>query len=197
MMKISIKHFIGILLLFFACDSLFSTRDPELPVNPQSNWIQPLSADQVLINLQNAISDRNVENYTRCIVNPLYSSRVYRFDADSEVAANHPDVFQSWDRDKEKIVMQQAVSMVPSDSAFYLAFIEEIQEIVVSDSAIIVRKYRLGLHHTESSLPNVYEGHVEFWLAPDKQGEWSIYRWIDNSVTDCPSWSLLKASLGG
>lgn len=195
--KSSFRHLIWLLFLCIACKSLFSTREPEPPVDPRSNWIPPLSADQVFLNLQNAIYDRNVENYIRCLVNPSFSNRNYRFEADPEIAANYSEVFQDWSLEKEETMIQQAFSLVPADSASILTFTENIREVVLSDSAIMVKKYRLELHHLQSTMPSVYEGQVEGWLAPDQRGEWSIYRWIDNGITGLPSWSLLKASLGG
>ncbi len=184
------------ILLLVGCKSIFSTRKPEPPVTSQSSWIPPLNPDQVLINLENAISERNVENYIRCIVNSSFSKRTFRFDPDPRVFADYPELFKNWNRDKEEAVIKQAFSLVPIDSVSFLNFTEEIKEIVASDSAVFVRKYRLEFHHTQSNLPKVYEGQVEYWLAPDQRGEWSIYRWIDNGLAKSSSWSFLKAALG-
>jgi hypothetical protein len=192
---------IGLILIcvcVLACDSLFTTREPEDPKGTQSNWIPPLNPDQVLLNLQNAMFERNVENYIRCLVNPLYSNRVFRFDPDPEIAANYPDVFATWDRSQEETVIQQAFSIVPADSASFLQFTEDVQEIIAADSAVYIREYRLELHHGQSGLDVVYEGYVEFRLIPDDRGEWTIVHWIDNRTGETePPWSLLKASLGG
>jgi len=185
------------ILLLVGCKSIFSTRKPEPPVTSQSSWVPPLNPDQVLINLENAISERNVENYIRCIVNSSFSKRTFRFDPDPRVLADYPELFKNWNRDKEEAVIKQAFSLVPIDSVSFLNFTEEIKEIVASDSAVFVRKYRLEFHHTQSNLPKVYEGQVEYWLAPDQRGEWSIYRWIDNGLAKSSSWSFLKAALGG
>jgi hypothetical protein len=187
----------ALVIVSLACDSLFSTREPEPPENPQSSWVPPLSPDQVLSNLQNAVSERNVENYVRCLINPGLSSRIFVFEPDPEVAANYPDLFQEWNRETERNVMQQLVALVPADSAFYLTYTETVQEIVAPDSAVMIRRYRLGVHHREAGIPQTYEGLAEFWLTPDQQGEWAIYHWIDNSVSQSPSWSGLKASFGG
>ena len=196
-MRNGCRHLIWILVFYVACKSLFSTREPESPVDPRSNWNPPLSADQVFLNLQNAIYDRHVENYIRCLVNPSYSHRNYQFEADAEIHETYSEIFLSWDISKEEAVIQQAFSLVPADSTCVLSFIENVREIVVSDSAIVVKKYKLELHHIQSTLPIIYEGQVEWWLAPDQRGEWSIYHWIDNGISGLPSWSLLKASLGG
>ena len=196
-MKFSHVSISWIFILLVACESLFSTREPEPPKDPRSPWIPPLSPEQVLLNFQNAVYDRNVENYIRCLVNVSFSQRSFTFEPDPEVSANYPEVFQEWEVSKEEGVIQQAFSLVPSDSTSHLQFTEDISEIIAPDSAVIVKKYQLALHHIQSTLPSVYEGHVELWMAPDERGEWSIYRWIDNGITGFPSWSLLKASLGG
>ena len=184
-------------LSILGCKSIFSTRKPEPPITSQSSWIPPLNPGQVLVNLKNAISERNVENYIRCIVNPSFSKKTFHFSPDPKVAADYPELFKNWNRDKEEAVIKQAFSLVPTDSISFLDFTEGIKEIVTSDSAVFVRRYRLELHHTQSNLPRVYEGQAEFWLAPDQRGEWSIYQWIDNGLVKSSSWSFLKAALGG
>ena len=186
-----------IFILLVACDSLFSTREPEPPEDPRSPWIPPLSPEQVLMNLQNAVYDQNVENYIRCLVNASFSQRRYNFEPDPEVATNYPEVFQEWDVSKEEAVIQQAFSLLPSDSTSTLLFTEDIREVIAADSAVMVKRYQLEFHHIQSTLPSVYGGHMELWMAPDQRGEWSIYRWIDNGTAGFPSWSLLKAAFGG
>lgn len=196
-MKVFCKHFCFFLFMILGCKSPFSTREAEPPKTPQSSWTPAHSPYQVLSNMQKAILERNVENYLRCLVDTSYSDKTFSFDPDPEVAANYPGIFVAWNKEKEMTVIQQVFSLVPTDSTSFLKFKEEIREIVASDSAVFARGYRLELHHMQSTLPMVYEGQVELWLVPDQRGEWATYRWIDNSVTGFPSWSLLKASLGG
>jgi hypothetical protein len=191
---------LGILILGFllSCEFPFSMREPEDPKNPHSNWMQPNAPDIVLLNLQNAITDRNSDNFMRCLVDPQYGLRSYYFEPDDKVAADYPGIFLDWNRSQEQTVIQQAFSLVHADSITFLIFPEDIQEIIASDSAVFSKKYHFELHHNQTTLDSVsYEGYVEFWLSPDNRGEWSIYRWIDESLSGKASWSLLKALLGG
>ena len=194
------RHHWPFLCLFIciltACE-IFSTREPEPPEDPRTPWIPPLSPEQVLINLQTAVSGRHVENYVRCFVNSSFSDKRFYFEPDPEVAANYAEIFLDWDLDKEEAVMQQAFALVPADSSSFLLFTEDIREVIASDSTVMVKQYRLELHHIQTGMSNAYEGQMEIWLAPDQRGEWSIYRWIDNGILGDPPWSLLKASLGG
>lgn len=173
-------------------------RDPEEPKDPSSNWIPAYNPEQVILNFQNAIAERNIENYMHCFIDSANSSRVFCFNPDQNVGADHPELFESWSLQKEENIMQQAFSLVPSDSISRLQFTEKIREVITSDSVITVQKYKLEFRHTETSLPRIYQGQVEFWLASDFGGEWAIYHWIDFDVDpDFPSWSYFKVSLGG
>ncbi len=181
---------------FLFCQSPFSIREPEPPATIRSTWIPPYSPEQVFSNFQNAISERNVENYTRCFTDTSKSTRMYRFNPEPEIESTYPTIFLFWSREAEKNVMQQLFSSIPSDSTLFVKFTEEATDIITADSAVFNRLYHLEVHHTESSLPAIYDGHGEFWLAPDATGEWAIYRWIDHRLNENPSWSTLKAALG-
>ena len=185
------------IVLAVSCDSLFSTRDPEPPVNSQSGWKQPLSPEQVLLNMQSAVAERHVENFVRCLVNASFSEETFRFEPDPDVSADHAGVFDGWTVAKEQTVIQQAFSLVPMDSSSLLAFGEEIWQSISADEAVYDALYTLELPHTRSSLSTSFEGRLTFTLSPDQRGEWSIHHWIDNAVGDSPCWSLLKAVLGG
>jgi hypothetical protein len=178
------------------CRNPFSTRTPEPPVT-SAGWTPPLHPEEVLDRLQEAVNGRNADYFIRCFSDPAYTGRLYQFEPDPETAAAHPEIFRSWNRDKEQAVMQQAFYLTPKDSACSLTWTASVREFITPDSAVFVRRYRLALHHGRQNLPPVYEGDAEFWLAEDRSGAWAVYRWIDNSVSGPPSWSFLKASLGG
>ena len=194
------KSIITILLfviLFSGCDNLFSTREAEPPKTQRSTWNPPFSPDIVLDNLKNAILERNVENFVKCLIDTAYSNRTYVFTPNDQVLSSHLDLFLVWNRYSEQLAIQQMFSIVPEDSLAYLQYPSEIRNVVTADSAIFDREYHLEIHHIQPELPTVYEGRMELWIAPDEKGEWAIYRWIDYSATDYASWSFLKASLGG
>jgi hypothetical protein len=155
------------------------------------------SSDIVLINFQNAILERNVENYIRCFSDPSYSDSTFHFDPDLEVAAVYPEIFNSWTLENERVVVQQAFSYIPADSSSYLTLTNDVWQTVVPDHAVLVANYTLELHHTQSNLDRTFNGYLEFHMTPDRRGEWSIYRWIDSAIAGSTSWSRLKAILGG
>lgn len=180
------------------CKNPFSTRKPEFPETAQSSWIPAHSPEQVLINIQNAIAERNVEKYIRCLSDSASKGRDFRFDPDLEVATQFPGMFTRWNLEKEEMVFRQVCALVPKDSVFSLSWEEIRQEFTTSDTAVFVRRYQIEAHYTQDhfSIPNVYKGIAEFRLIENRQGEWVIYRWIDNAVSGFKSWSFLKASFG-
>ena len=183
--------------LFLACQNPFALREPEPPIFSRSSWIPPLSPEKVLVNLQNAVAERDIQNYTRCLADPAYSSRAFVFEPDPETAADRPSVFVQWGVDRERAVMQQAFSSVPSDSTCSLLWTKVVREIVAPDTAVFVRQYRMDIRHGPAPFPSRVEGQAEFRLAADRRGEWMIYRWTDNATAGSVSWSRLKAALGG
>jgi hypothetical protein len=187
--------FCGIIFLS-SCD-LFSLRDPEPPIDTQSSWIPPVSWDLVLVNFQNAILEKNIENFIRCFANPTFSDSTFHFDADPEVAAIHPEIFEAWSLDHERVVLQQMFSYIPEDSASAVIFTDDEWQTEIPDHVVFSGNYTLELHHTHGIWDRFYFGFLEFHMTTDQRGEWSIYRWIDDGIAGSPSWSELKAALGG
>jgi hypothetical protein len=189
--------FLVFLVCFAACRNPFATRKPEDPSLSASNWISPLYPEQVLVNLQTAVAERNTDNFIRCFADPAYSGRSFRFEPDPQTSSNHPGVFDGWGINRETGVMQQAYSLVPKDSTCMLTWTKILREIIASDTAVMVRQYKLELRHKPSILPVVFEGQAEFRLAADRRGEWCVYQWTDNSLGESVCWTELKAALGG
>ncbi|MBN2417058.1 hypothetical protein JXO52_14560 [bacterium] len=191
------RHLIPVLLpLCFACD-LFSTRDPEPPDTAQSNWIVPLTPEQVILNLQNAVYEKNTENYIRCLPDSSWNTADFFFEPDPEVAAEYGGLFQGWSLINEEAVMRQVFSLIPGGNTCYLLFSDEEWELYGSDEAIYSASYHLELDHTQAGVDSVFEGLAVYYLSPDSRGEWSIYRWRDNGISGRTSWSRLKAAFGG
>jgi len=185
-----------LVVLCFACDNPFAIRESEEPKSPSSSWILPDSHSSVLINLRNAIKEKNTDNFMACLIDPDHSNTAYNFVPDPEILAGHPDVFTDWGREREEAAIKQAFFHVPDDSTTSLEFYEDIREIVTADSAVTVKQYRLILQNTAEGLPSVYEGQVEFRFKEDQRGWWNIYYWRDSSISDFQPWTFLKASLG-
>lgn len=187
-----------LVLILVACNNPFSTREAEPPGQKRSNWIPPSSPDIVLINLRNSIADKNVANYLRCLVDTSQSQRRFQFIPDQSVKNKNPGVFDSWGIQEEKSYINQLFSSLPEDSTRSLLFQNLKESPYYPDSTVFTGEYRLILKHIQdpSSYPREVEGRVEFWLAQEKDGDWSIYHWTDMATGEHPCWSDLKAAFG-
>lgn len=192
-----IAIFAALTICCVSCTNPFSTRDPEVPNRGASTWIPPQSADIVLVNLRNAVLQKNVENYLRSLVDSTRSARRFRFEPDQSAAVGNPGVFAYWDVDKERFYLSQLFAVLPDDSLRTLDF-ALLSSNVSADTAEFTETYELEIHHTQQSqgLPVVVRGQATFWLSSDALGNWAVYRWADFGTGDDPTWSDLKAAFG-
>lgn len=188
---------VGVVVLLAACENPFATREPELPNRSASSWIPPQSPDIVLINLRNALLQKNVENYLRSLVDTTRSTRRFRFEPDQSAVVANPGVFDGWDLERERFYLSQLFAVLPDDSVRSLIFTELSSNVSV-DTAEFTRTYELRLHHTQQNqgIPAVVRGQATFWLSSDASGNWAIHRWADFGNDQDPSWSDIKAGFG-
>ncbi|MDZ7369578.1 MAG: hypothetical protein ONB12_00230 [candidate division KSB1 bacterium] len=186
-----------IVLGMAGCDNPFATREPEPPKQTQSNWIQPVSPTYVLINLRNAVSEKNRSNYLRCLSDSSTAKRSFSFIADPAVANVYPALFSRWGKEEEANYLNQLFSYVPKDSTAKLSF-ERLNETVYQDSVVLLQNYELTVHYkcSEPNCPHVFRGQAEFHFIRSEDQIWYITKWIDYSTGDLPTWSLLKARFG-
>lgn len=184
--------------LIVACQNPFATRDPETPKSDQSTWIQPTSPDYVLINLRNAIREKNITNVIRCLADTSLEES-FEFIAEPAVAATYPNLFRHWGILDEQNYLNQLMLYLTPDSTTNLELKSpETRTFEDSDHYIVIQDYELTIHHScdRNDCPRYMEGQAEFRLVRNREDLWMIYRWSDSSINDSPVWSQLKAALG-
>ncbi len=193
-------YIIFILIFFLAlhCENPFATREPEPPSTLQSNWVQPTSPTYVLINLENAIKEKNKSNYLRCFADTSVSSKEYIFVPEPSVMAANPGVFSRWNKEAEANYVNQLYSYLPKDSLITVKFVEEPTGDVPVDSFVTRQKYTLIMHDRcdEENCVQTMVGLAEFRMIRTEDDLWYIYRWDDWAVSDSLTWSDHKARFG-
>lgn len=186
-----------ICLFFWSCENPFATRNPEPPVTNQSQWIQPTSPIYVIINLQNAIAERNIANYLQCLADTSVASKQYSFYPEPAVANANPGLFARWSKQQESNYLQQLNAFLPKDSTASVTF-ERLNETSLQDSVILLQNYKLKVHYKcpAGDCPRDMQGQAEFRLVRSADDFWYIYRWSDFATGDEPTWSELKAKFG-
>ena len=190
-----------ILIIFFglfaaSCQNPFTTREPEPPVSNQSTWIQPTSANYVLVNLTNAINEKNITNYIRCLADTNNSKKSFLYLAEPSIALKNPGLFSQWQKEDELNFLNQMMLYLPKDSTSKL-LLKSLRENSFQDSVILVKEYtlKLGLN-CNNDCPKDLQGQAEFRLSKTDEDLWFIHKWSDFSIGDQSTWSELRSYFG-
>lgn len=194
-MKIRFSYitFLIIFVSFLNSCGLFDTRDVEPPIDPRSNFIPPTSPELVLVNLQFAIAEKNIDNYMKCFVDSTFAGVSYRFFADAPTQIQFP-ILTGWNINNERIYYTNLVSAtsIESSSNLFLSNFTMTQGI---DSAIYDAEYLLAFNHNRNVIPKTSKGKLRFVLVPDSRSLWGIKTWNDFKIEESDTtWSYLKAS---
>ena len=186
-----------LLLLLWECKTPFSTREPEPPKSKQSSWVPPTSPMIVLFNLTNAIAEKNVINYSRCLADTANSSKSFRFIADPSVARANPGLFDHWSNAEEMNYLNQMLSSLSEDSTGRL-ILKTSRENTFQDSVVLLQDYTLKMHLKceNNDCPRDMQGQAEFRLIKSTEDLWSIYLLSDRATGQKKTWSELRAYFG-
>jgi len=178
-----------------ACVNPFTTRTPEQPEENNSTFFSPDRPEDVFLNIQIAITEKNVENYIRSFVDTSRSDRRFTFVPDGAVAATQPGTFLNWDLRDERRYLFQLFQEIPSDSVQSLRFEESGAPVILASTATFTQEYTLIVRHTRqrNNVAALYRGQAIFQLERNDAGDWAIYKWEDFGNGRDPSWSELKA----
>ena len=195
----ALKLLFSIVLILSACKSPFSTREPEDPNAKQSTWIQPTAPEYVLVNLRNALSEKNSTNYLRCLADTSSSGQQFRYTADPAVANTHPSLFENWNKLSETNFINQLFLFLPPDSTVQLTLTPSQSTGIGDNNRItLVQTYQLAVKHScsETECPRRMSGQCELILFRNNESLWSIVEWTDQSTGESPTWSQLRAYFG-
>jgi len=166
-------------LILSSC-GLFETRDPEEPVG-KVNWNHyPITPLQTLDNLKYAYDyNENVDRYGSI----LSSDFEFHFDSQDVQDYNLP-VY--WGKDMET----EMRSLIDKNMDLELQIIEEKDDIIQSDNAVLYRDYELLL--TRENETSVFSGSMTLYIRRDSDGFWRIYQWEDFRTDNDTTWGRLK-----
>lgn len=172
--------------------SLFEPRDPEDPSRSSSNFVPPTRPEIVITNLQNAVAEKNADNYVACFADPARSNHSFRFTPTAEATAQYPGIMSDWSITDEMEYFRALVARSDPGRFSNLILVEQ-SRIVTADSVMYNFDYELTFEHNDPGFPTTVSGNLQFSLAPDNSSFWSIYQWSDfavggNEVT----WSMMK-----
>ena len=169
---------------------LFEPREPEPPTQSSGNFVPPTLPEIVISNLQNAIAEKNLENYMSCFADPTRSSHVFSFNP----AASFTTLRSPWAYSDERNHFQELITQgLPA--GFSSLILRLKFSSISSDSVIYSYDYTFTFEtKPENTFPSTASGNLQFTLGLESNNWWVIYYWKDNDDPNTPgiTWSAFK-----
>jgi hypothetical protein len=182
-----------LLLVILGCSDPFSSRESEPPIGDNGTFIQPVTPQIVIFNLENAYTENIVTNYMMC----LDSNFFFKYDF---VILPIDEQDSGWYYTEELRLIESSFNSHLADSAsiFRLSLnpLIDQQDQAFDTSAILYRSYTLiHINNISDSTADTteYLGTSIFTMIENQQGLWSIIHWEDqHQNTNIPSWADYK-----
>ncbi len=169
---------------------LFTTRDPEVPDTPRSNF-QVASTPEILINnLIDAFQDKNAENYMYCFVDSSFSEKKFSFQPSASAGSQYT-FLKNWNLTDEKQYFINLTNSISGSSSIVLSLTDE-EKSLFGDSLTYFATYGLNIPTSNDQLPKYYQGKLSFTIIRDSRSQWVISSWQDIQSGTNFSWSDLK-----
>ena len=169
-----------------ACD-LFSTREPELPLQDTGTFLQPDTPDQVIENIRNAVAELNAQNYRRSFADGFV------FVPTASAEARDPSIWSGWSVQDEESYFRAAAQAARLTSGNELQLNEESLSALTPSLFTFDAGYLLTVNHRSADLPTTLQGRLVWTISQGEDGLWRITEWVDRELGDAASWSDLKA----
>ncbi|HSQ75184.1 MAG TPA: hypothetical protein VLT13_06490 [Bacteroidota bacterium] len=170
---------------------LFEPRDPEEPNQSSLNYRPPTDPDIVITNLQSAIEQKSVANYTACFADASRGAPPFVFIPSADAAAIYGATLGSWTLQEEQEYFQNIIARSNQQANATLALTLKTTT-VSSDSVVSAYDYVLVFEHNDTGFPKTARGSLQLTLREDASNFWMIQRWVDFKTTDDISWSHFK-----
>ncbi len=178
--------FCVIVILLGACD-LFSTREPEIPLEGAGTFEQPDTPDQVIENIRNAVAELNAQNYRRSF------AEGFTFEPTASAEARDPSIWTGWSVQEEESYFRAMVQAARLTSGNEVRLTEENLSAVNPNLFTFDASYVLTVNHRSQDLSATLQGRLVWTLSQGDDGLWRITEWTDRELGDAASWSDLKA----
>jgi len=187
---------VKVILLFFlissfsACD-LFTTRDPEQPEQPRSNYKSAVTPEILMENFTNSLSEKNAQNYLNCFSDSSFSGKEYQFIPSAGSSSLYPVLLDGWTKKSEEQYFNNLISHIAPDEPIKFTKNNEKSSFQGDNSIVYTASYFVVVTPNDNA-EKKYEGELQFNLIRDSRQVWTIYLWQDIKNSQSASWSELK-----
>jgi len=186
-------------LAIAGCKNPFTHRSSEPPTGLSGTWEVPSMPRVVISNLLFAYSERNINNFRRCLSDSFFFSA---YEDSIEAEQNGQGwIYQNWDVDVEAAVTRRMFQNYPSgsDSASMNLVIDLSYNPIDQENdstAVLVRAYSLMIVHYGALATDTVMavGEATFAMSRSSLEGWSIDIWSDRADLDFDfDWAKFKA----
>ncbi|MFA4923632.1 MAG: hypothetical protein WC557_05515 [Ignavibacteriaceae bacterium] len=191
MQKEKVAFLLLLIISFCGCD-LFNTRTPERPDQPRSNYEVAVSPEILLQNFTYSLAEKNVQNYLNCFSDSSFSGKDYQFLPSAGSGSQYPVLLEGWSKKNEEQFFNNLISHISLDLP--ITFTKSNANLTFSgdNSRVYTASYFLNVPHNDVSIPQNYEGELQFNMVRDSRQVWTIFLWQDIKSSQNASWSELK-----
>ena len=173
---------------------MFSTREPENPINAGSGFEPATTPTIVLRNLENALNYANAGDYRKCFSDTSRGLPRFTFQPSVQGLSAAPQKFADWSIDEEEEYIRNIFAELRDGGVASVIFTpSEVTSLAIGDSVRFNADYIVRFPHDRAGAEEEAAGSLELTLRQSRQNEWYITYWRDISRSDRPSWSLIKA----
>lgn len=181
--------FVFVFALTIAGCELFSSRVAEAPNVGRSNFTPPVNPQDVIANLQNSISDKNVQNYILCLIDSASAGKNFQFISSGGSVSQG---FETWTIKNEEQYFQNLIIKIPEGQTVVLTLNKENYGAPQGDSIIYTAEYTLSVPHNDPKIPVFFQGDIKLVLFRNNRSTWAISTWHDIKNSTISTWSDLK-----
>ncbi len=176
-------------LLFLTCN-IFEPREAEPPSQSGFQYQPRTFPANVLLNLQNAISQKDPVGYIACFSDSTRGQMPYAFIPSADAADQYGAVLRNWTYQQELSYFQNLVAKSRLPQGF-----SNLTLIPKDSSGTTSRTYgfdyTLTFEHTDTAFTQTARGSLQFTLT-ETNSEWTISRWVDLKTRPELTWSSFK-----
>lgn len=186
-MKNNLAYIILLSFVVISCD-IFTTRNPEEPNKPSSNFLPATSPEILFQNFKSSIEEKIIENYMSCFVDTTFLKKRFNF-IPAIGSVSQYTVLSSWSINEEKQYFNNLKAILPQGRNIVITF-DKTQENLFNDSAYYFIDYSITIN--SNIIGGTYKGTAQFKIFADSRRQWVIVEWQDIKKENYLCWSDLK-----
>ena len=177
-------------LLLQQCN-IFEPRDAEPPSQSGFQYLPRTFPSNVILNLQNAIGQKDVAGYIACFTDSTRSSSSFSFIPSADAADVYAAVLRNWSYQQEEAYFRKLVAAGRLPQGFSSLTLIPKDSLATGNERTYRFDYTLVFQHNVPEFTETVRGTAQFTIVNDNS-DWTISQWVDLKTTTSLTWSSLK-----